>query len=128
MISVVSEERISGMLERSTLKKSMMAAVLSGVLAAPLATRADAPEFAIGIENPRFVPAEVTVPAGQRLKLVIHNRDKTPEEFESHDLKREKVVAGRTKVNVWVGPLKPGTYKFFGEYHEDTAQGRLIAK
>jgi plastocyanin len=105
-----------------------MTAVLCAALAAPLAARADTPEFTIVIENHRFTPAEVTVPAGQRVKLVIDNRDKTPEEFESHDLKREKVISGGTKANVWVGPLQPGTYKFFGEYHEDTAQGKLIAK
>jgi len=112
----------------NALKAGLQAATLCAVLASPLATWAEAPEFTIVIENHRFAPAEVTVPAGQRVKLVIDNRDATPEEFESHDLKREKVVAGGAKINVWVGPLKPGTYKFFGEYHEDTAQGRLIAK
>jgi plastocyanin len=111
------------------LKKTiLMAAVVFTALAAPLAARADGPEFVIVIENHRFAPAEVTVPAGQRVKLVIDNRDKTPEEFESHDLKREKVIAGGSKANIWVGPLKAGTYKFVGEYHEDTAQGKLIAK
>jgi plastocyanin len=105
-----------------------MTAVLCAVLAAPPSARADAPEFIIVIENHRFAPAEITVPAGQRVKLVIDNRDKTPEEFESHDLKSEKVIAGGTKVNIWVGPLKPGTYAFVGEYHEDTAKGKLIAK
>jgi plastocyanin len=106
----------------------LMSAILSAALAAPLVARADTPEFVIVIENHRFAPAEVTVPAGQRVKLVIDNRDKTPEEFESHDLKREKVIAGGTKANIFVGPLKPGTYAFAGEYHEDTAQGKLIAK
>jgi plastocyanin len=111
-----------------TLKTTLMTAMLFAVLAAPFAAWADTPEFIIVIENHRFAPTEVTVPAGQRVKLVIDNRDKTPEEFESHDLKREKVIAGGTKANIWVGPLQPGTYTFVGEYHEDTAQGKLIVK
>jgi plastocyanin len=110
------------------LKAILMTAMLSAALAAPLVVRAETPEFSIVIENHRFTPAEVTVPAGQRVKLVVENRDKTPEEFESHDLKREKVIAGGTKASIFVGPLKPGTYAFVGEYHEDTAQGKLIAK
>ena len=130
MISIALEAALS-IAKRGagdTLKTTLIVAALCATLCAPFATRAESPEFTIAIENHRFVPAEVTVPAGQRVKLVIENRDQTPEEFESHDMKREKVVAGGSKINVWVGPLKPGTYTFFGEYHEDTAQGKLIAK
>jgi plastocyanin len=102
-----------------------------GLIAAmtlPLAGRADTREFTIAIKNHRFEPAELTVPAGKKVKLVIDNRDTTPEEFESHDLKREKVIAGKTKAVIWVGPLSPGKYRFFGEFHEATAKGVLIAK
>lgn len=106
----------------------LLAAIVAAACIAPLAAAADTPEFTIAIKNHRFEPAEVTVPAGKRVKLIIDNQDATAEEFESHELKREKVIAGRTKGTVWVGPLKPGTYPFVGEYHEDTAKGRLIAK
>ena len=109
-------------------KKTVLPAMLLAALAAPLAARAETPEFGIAIENHRFVPSELTVPAGKKLKLVIENRDATPEEFESHDLRREKVIAGKSKVEVWVGPLEAGSYGFYGEYHEQTAEGRLIAK
>ncbi len=102
--------------------------VLIAALALPLAASAATPEFTIAIKNHRFEPAEVVVPAGKKVKLVIDNRDATPEEFESHDLKREKVVAGKSKGVVWIGPLRPGKYRFFGEFHEATAQGVLIAK
>ena len=110
------------------MKATLIAAILLAALAVPLAARAETPEFTIVIKNHRFEPTEVTVPAGKRVKLVIDNRDQTPEEFDSHDLKREKVIAGASKADVWVGPLKPGTYAFVGEYHEDTAKGKLIAK
>lgn len=106
------------------------AALISAVLGfGALPARADdPPTFTIVIENHRFDPAEVTVPAGQRVKLVVENRDPTPEEFESLDLRREKVVAGGAKATVWVGPLPAGEYVFVGEFHEDTAHGKLIAK
>ncbi|MGA8049187.1 MAG: cupredoxin domain-containing protein [Burkholderiales bacterium] len=110
------------------MKKTVLPVILLAALATPLAARAETPDFAIAIENHRFVPSELTVPAGRKLKLVIENRDATPEEFESHDLRREKVIAGKSKGEVWVGPLEAGTYGFYGEYYEKTAQGRLIAK
>ena len=82
----------------------------------------------IVIKNHRFIPSEVTVPAGKRVELIVENQDPTPEEFESNDLRREKIVVGHGKISVWVGPLPAGTYGFFGEYHEKTAHGKLIAK
>lgn len=104
------------------------AMALIAAMALPIPSRAETREFTIAIKNHRFEPAEITVPAGKKVKLVIDNRDGTPEEFESHDLKREKVIAGKTKGVIWIGPLSPGKYRFFGEFHEATAQGVLIAK
>ena len=52
------------------------------------------------------------MPAGQRIKLVVHNQDATPEEFESHSLNREKVIPGGAKATIYIGPLKPGRYTF----------------
>lgn len=84
--------------------------------------------YVIQIKDHKFIPAELLVPAGKKIKLRIENLDKTPEEFESYDLNREKVVAGTRKITVYVGPLKPGTYKYFGEFHPETAQGIIVAK
>jgi plastocyanin len=92
-----------------------------------LALAADA-EFILVIRNHRFEPAEVRVPAGQKVKLIVHNQDGTPEEFESHELNREKLIAPGAKVSIFVGPLKPGRYPFVGEFHEKTARGILIAE
>ena len=96
--------------------------------AAPLAQAADTPEMALAIKDHRFIPAELKVPAGQRIKLVVHNQDNTPEEFESHSLNREKVIPGGAKATIFIGPLQPGRYTFFGEYNEKTAQGVVIAE
>jgi hypothetical protein len=85
-------------------------------------------EYRLVIKGHRFQPAELTVPSGQKIKLIVDNQDSTPEEFESYSLNREKVVPGKSKIVVLVGPLKPGRYEFFGEFNMDTAQGVLIAK
>jgi plastocyanin len=92
------------------------------------AQAADAPEFLLTIKNHRFEPAELKVPAGQRVKLIVHNQDSTPEEFESHSLNREKVIPGGAKASIFIGPLKPGRYTFFGEFNEATAKGAVVAE
>ena len=84
--------------------------------------------FKLTIKDHRFQPTELNVPAGQKIKLVITNADATPEEFESHALNREKVIAGGATVTLYLNPLQPGTYEFVGEFHEDTAKGRIVAK
>lgn len=97
------------------------------LLAAP-AGAAEVPEIHILIKDHRFEPAEVRVPAATKLILVVDNQDVTPEEFESHDLHREKVISGRRSAKIPIGPLNPGSYRFFGEFHQETARGVLIAE
>lgn len=80
------------------------------------------------IENHRYSPSELIVPAGKKIKLRIENRDASPEEFESHDLNREKLIAGKSSITIYIGPLKPGRYAFIGEFNEKTAQGVVIAE
>ncbi len=85
-------------------------------------------EFQLVIKNNRFEPTEIKIPVNQRVKLVVHNQDKTPEEFDSHSLNREKVIPGGAKATIYVGPLKAGRYPFVGEYHEATAKGVIVAE
>jgi len=80
------------------------------------------------IVNHRFEPAELAVPAGQKIKLIVENKDATAEEFESYELNREKVVPAKGSVVIFVGPLKPGRYPFFGDFNKETAKGVLVAK
>jgi len=84
--------------------------------------------FTITIKDHRFDPAELTVPAGKKIRLIVKNLDPTAEEFESHDLRLEKVIPGKKEAILIVRPLKPGTYKFVGEFNEKTAQGHIVAK
>ncbi|HJV71106.1 cupredoxin domain-containing protein [Ideonella sp.] len=85
-------------------------------------------EVQLVIKNHRFEPAELKVPVGQRVKLIVHNQDGTSEEFESHSLNREKVIPAGAKATIFIGPLKAGRYDFFGEYNEATAKGVVIAE
>ena len=92
----------------------------------PRAARAD--DYVLTIKDHHFSPASMTIPAGQKVKLTIVNKDGTPEEFESYELNREKVVDGNSRIVVFVGPLDPGTYPYFGDFHKDLANGQLMAK
>lgn len=107
--------------------RSIAFALFSVSVLASSALAAD-PEVLLVIKNHKFEPAELKVPAGQRVKLVVHNQDGTPEEFESHDLNREKIVPPGAKVTIFIGPLKPGRYAFVGEYHEASAKGIVVAE
>lgn len=102
--------------------------VLISLLAVVSIASAATPIFEIEIRDHLFNPAELTVPAGKKIKLVVYNRDPTPEEFESYELNREKVIMGSGKAVIFIGPLKPGEYPFFGEFNPKTAQGKVIAE
>ncbi len=87
--------------------------------------KVEIPIFTIEIRDHLFYPSELTVPANIKIKLIVVNQDSTPEEFESYELNREKVIMGGAKATIFIGPLLPGTYPFFGEFNPKTAQGLL---
>ena len=99
-----------------------MLATLSPALWAEEAT------YTVSIKDHRFTPAEITIPADTRVKLLVKNLDPSAEEFESYELNREKIIAGGKEAIIYIGPVKPGRYPFFGEFNQDTAQGVVIAK
>jgi high-affinity iron transporter len=108
------------------------AIVLIGAIGAAVPARAatqgasDSPVLVF--KNHRFYPDHLAVPAGTKIRLLVENTDDTADEFESVDLNREKLVAAGGKATVFLGPLDPGSYKFFGDFHHDTAQGVIEAK
>jgi plastocyanin len=105
-----------------------LAMTLATTLASLPALAAEDDTFTLTIRNHKFQPERLEVPAGKRITLVVKNEDATPEEFESHDMKLEKVIPGGTSAKLRVGPLKPGEYKFVGEFNEASAKGVLVAK
>ncbi len=86
-------------------------------------TKAEVPTFTIEIRDHLFYPSQLIIPANTKVKLIVINRDTTPEEFESYELNREKVIMGGAKAIIFVGPLVSGDYPFFGEFNPKTAQG-----
>ena len=86
------------------------------------------PQYNLIAKDGRFFPEKLEVPAGKKFKLVVKNEGPGPEEFESHELNREKVIPEGKSVDVILGPLKPGAYGFFGDFHPNTAKGQIVAK
>jgi plastocyanin len=101
-----------------------------GAVCAPLSGLAWAEDrtISITIRDNKFDPAEVRIKAGEKVILAVKNTDKGAEELESEALKIEKIIPAGREAKFKIGPLKPGTYKFFGEFHEDTAQGRIVVE
>jgi len=114
------------------ISRSLVPAIV--LMLAPLCVLAGASTLALAadpvtltIKDHRFTPTELTVPAGERFRIEVQNQDATAAEFESSDLHVEKIIVPGGKISVMVGPLKPGTYKFFDDYHPDTATGTITA-
>ena len=82
----------------------------------------------LSAKDGKFEPLKLEVPAGKRFKIEISNEGKGPMEFESRDLKQEKVLAAGAKSSLVINPLKPGTYTFFDEYHMDAPKGQIVVK
>ena len=104
------------------------AAIFLSVVALAASAQAETPTYDIVIKDHMFTPHELTVPAGKKIKLKVDNQDVTPEEFESHDMNREKIINGNSKATIFVGPLEPGKYHYFGEFNMDKANGYIIAE
>jgi plastocyanin len=109
------------------LRGFILAIVVAGAFGLTSA-HAVAQEFNLVIRNHKFEPQEIRVPAGKRVSIYVTNEDASAEEFESPALKVEKVIPGKSKGLVRIGPLAPGRYEFVGEFHADTAKGVVIAE
>ena len=113
--------------KRQLRKNSKKALPITALLMLTQPVVAEQSVFELQIKDHLFQPSVLYVPAGEKVKLLVLNQDPSPEEFESFSLNREKVILGKGKATLFVGPLKPGKYEFFGEYNPDSAQGVLIA-
>jgi heme/copper-type cytochrome/quinol oxidase subunit 2 len=102
---------------------------LAALLVVPAAPPvfADDPSVAITLKNNQFVPNEVRVPAGVKVKLVVRNENPVASEFESIQFHREKIVPPGQQITLFVGPLDPGSYEFYDDFHQQT-RGHLVVK
>lgn len=114
--------------EMRFLKRHYLCAVLTASALSLSGAAAAENAFTLTIKDHRFEPAELRVPANQAATLTVKNLDATPEEFESKTLRIEKVIPGNSEATFTLRPLKPGHYKFEGEFHDDTAKGEVIAE
>lgn len=111
----------------------MLKRVLSRALLASLLTLAGpvladgTPSHQVNIRNQGFTPAEVSIPAGTKVELVVVNEDALPAEFESYDLSREVVVPGHSQVKIFIGPLDAGKYRFFNDFHQQSEGWIVVA-
>ena len=78
------------------------------------------PSYSLEIQDHAFAPAELSVPAGSRVRLLVKNARSLPSEFESFDLNREEVVPPGQTVTIWIGPLAAGRYKIFDDFNPGT--------
>jgi plastocyanin len=109
------------------LSRSIVVAVAMLVPAAALAAD-DLASFKLVARDGVFEPTTIEVPAGKRFRLEVSNDGKTAMEFESRELKQEKVIAPGKKAVLTINALKTGEYKFVDEFHEKTGQGKVVAK
>src|SRR5215831_19881059 len=106
-----------------------LALLLVALILGPVSSSmAEDPSYTLTIKDHKFQPTEIEIPAGKKIELTVKNEDPTPEEFESTELRREKVVPGGKQITVYIGPLKPGRYEFFGDFNPKTARGHIVAK
>lgn len=102
--------------------------LLAATLAVAPQVLAGPPLVKIEIRDHLFYPSTVKIPANTKVKLVVINRDPTAEEFESYELNREKIIPGGATSVIFIGPLPPAEYPFFGEFFPKTAQGKVIVE
>lgn len=110
------------------MRQILASCILTIGLTATNAFAAQSSGYSLTIENHGFEPASLTVPAGKRIKIEVTNARALPSEFESFDLNREKVVPGGITVSVWIGPLKPGKYKFFDDFNPGVTGHIVVVK
>lgn len=103
-----------------------LARLTLALLALPTAAHADQ-LVTLVIQNHTFTPSSFSVPAGERFRIQLTSHDESVDEFESYDLKFEKIIVPGNTVTVFAGPLHPGTYSFFDDYHPDQAKGTVTA-
>ena len=107
---------------------AVMRRLVCALLVLPSISLAADLEMGLTLKDHQFVPATLKVPAGKKVKLLVNNTDATPEEFESHALNREKLIAGHARATIYIGPLSPGQYPFWGEFNEKSAHGVIVAE
>lgn len=126
-IKVGNKASIDGLSKMAISALSRLSTLLTLSMCVSVSSWANSDDYVLEIKNHLFYPSELVVPVNKKFKLVIINHDHTPEEFDSFDLNREKLIYPHSKAVIYIGPLKAGRFNFFGEYNPNTAIGALLA-
>lgn len=95
--------------------------------AASAALAEEDPVFRIDFKDGVVTPRRLEVPAHRRFSLDLHNIGETPAEFESRELRKEKVLAPGSNSVLVIRTLEPGEYDFFDDFHPDAPSAILVA-
>jgi hypothetical protein len=110
------------------MKYALHSVVFALFLSSTAAFADDMPTFLLVMKDGRLFPETIEVPANTKWRLEIRNEGPGATEFESLELRKETVLAPGVTRKLVFHPMKPGSYKFFDEFHPETAQGRIVAK
>lgn len=88
----------------------------------------DYPVFVIEFKDGAISPSVIEVPAGTRFKLDLRNTGLSPVEFESVELRKEKVLGPGATSFIVIRNLDPGEYRFFDDFHLDMPPATLVAR
>lgn len=86
-----------------------------------------AEDYVLTLKDHQFMPPDLTIPANQKIKLVVKNLGPDKAEFESSDLDREQVVSPNAEITVFIGPVDAGSYSYFDDFHHASI-GTITAK
>lgn len=105
-------------------------AILATLSLAATVRADDLQTFRIEIKDGVITPKQTEVPANKDFKLEVANTGSIPAEFESKQLRQEKVLAPGKSVTITIRGIDPGEYQFVDEFHENDAagQGVIVAK
>jgi hypothetical protein len=104
-------------------------AVAIALLSTPVpAVADDDPVFVIEFNDGAITPLTTEVPANTRFKLELRNTGGSPVEFESLELRKEKVLGPGVISFVVIRRLDPGEYHFFDDFHVDMPPAVLVAR
>lgn len=86
------------------------------------------PSFRIVFKDGVIEPRRIEAPARTRFRLELVNQGQTPAEFESVELRKEKVIAPGAETVMVIRTLDPGEYSFFDDFHPDAPPAVIVAK
>ena len=109
-------------------KHALLAATLAFAALASVSARAEDPTFRIEFKDGVVTPKRIEVPAKVRIVLELVNSGSSPAEFESKELRKEKVLAPGSSSSLVLRSLDPGEYEFMDDFHPEAPASVLVAK